>query len=112
MKFALLYQYDPTETGPSEAEVADWVDYDKELRDAGIFVYEAGFHAADTGRTVSVRNGSAEVIDGGVERSGDILAGLYVVDVSDLDTATRWAEWIPTARYGTVEVRPVVEYEG
>jgi hypothetical protein len=61
---------------------------------------------------VSVRDGSFEVIDGGVERFGDTLAGLYVVDVSHLDTATRLGRGIPIARYGTVEVRPVVEYEG
>lgn len=86
--------------------------YDEEIRDAGTFVYDAGVHAADTGRTVSVRDGSAAVAEGAAEHSGDLLAGLYVVDVSDLDEATTWAERIPTARYGTVEVRPIVEYEG
>lgn len=112
MKFVLLYQYDPTETGPSEAEIGDgWPTTRRSATPASSF-HEAGFHATDTGRTVSFRDGSAEVTDGGVERSGDIRAGLYVVDVADLDTATRWAERIPTARYGTVEVRPVVEYEG
>ena len=42
-KFALLYQYDPSETRPSGAEVADWVAYDNEVRDVGIFVTKPAF---------------------------------------------------------------------
>lgn len=68
MKFALLYQYDPTVTGPTKGEVEDWLAFDKQVRDAGIFVYEAGFHEAGAARTVRVRDGSAAVTDGMVQR--------------------------------------------
>ncbi|MFG6193035.1 YciI family protein [Nonomuraea sp. JJY05] len=111
-KFALVYRYDPAATGPTDAEVPAWFAYDKEVRDAGVFVYEAGFHEAGAGRTVSVRDDATVVDDGVTSTSGDIAAGLYVVDVADINAATSWAEKIPTARYGSVDVRPVVEYEG
>jgi hypothetical protein len=111
-KFALIYQYDPAATGPTEGEVPDWFAYDKGVRDAGVFVYEAGFHEAATGRTVSVRDDATVVDDGVAPTSGAVVAGLYVVDVADINAATSWAEKIPTARYGSVDVRPVVEYEG
>lgn len=50
--------------------------------------------------------------DGIPERAGDVVAGMYVIDVSDLDAATVWAGRVPTARYGTVEVRPIVDDAG
>jgi hypothetical protein len=112
MKFALLYQYDPTTTGPTDGEIQDWFAFDKRVRDAGIFVYEAGFHAAADAQTISVRDGSATVTNGVVDTTGDVPAGLYVIDVTDLDTATKWSEQVPTARYGTVVVRQIVEYAG
>ncbi|MFF4619853.1 YciI family protein [Nonomuraea jabiensis] len=111
-KFALIHQYDPAATGPAEEEVTDWFAYDKEVREAGVLVYEAGFHEAGLGRTVSVRDGATIVDDGVAPTSGAIVAGLYVVDVANINAATSWAEKIPTARYGSVDVRPVVEYEG
>ncbi|MEV4578779.1 YciI family protein [Nonomuraea jabiensis] len=107
-KFALIYQYDPMATGPTEGEEPDWFAYDQEVREAGVLVYEAGFHEAGTGRTVSVRDGATVVDDGVAPTSGAIVAGLYVVDVANINAATSWAEKIPTARYGSVDVRPVV----
>ncbi len=48
---------------------------------------------------------------GGVAKPGDdVVAGLYVVDVADTDEAVEWAKRIPTATYGKVEVRPIVEF--
>ena len=111
MKFALLYQYDPAQAGPADDEVRDWLEFDKRVRDAGAFVYEAGFHGADAARRVTVRDG-ASAVEGASGRSGEAIAGLYVVDVADLDAATALAEQIPTARYGAVEVREVVDYQG
>jgi len=43
-------------------------------------------------------------------KSGEIVAGLYVIDVADVNEALEWAKRIPMATYGKVEVRPVVEF--
>lgn len=112
MKFALLYQYDPSKTGPSPAEISDWLAFDAQVRDAGIFVYESGFHAADHARTVSLRDGAASVTDGVGQGDGEVSAGVYVIDVDDAEAATAWAKKVPTASYGSVAVRQVVEYAG
>lgn len=111
MKFALVFQYDPAQASPAEGEIQDWLDLDKEVHDAGVSVYGDGFHAADAGRTVSLRDDSTTVING-IDRTGELVAGLYVVDVADIEAATAWAKKIPTARYGSVDVRPVVEFDG
>jgi hypothetical protein len=110
-KFALVFQDNPAETGPTEGEIPEWISLERELRDAGVFVYEAGFHEASAGRTVNVRDGSTIVDDGVADLDGAVVAGVCVVDVPDINAATSWAERIPTARYGSVDVRPVVEYE-
>ena len=39
------------------------------------------------------------------------LGGFYLLECKDLDEATQWAAKIPTARYGTIEVRPVVAFD-
>lgn len=112
-QFALVYQYDPTQTSPSEEEIPLWLAVDKEVKDAGIFVYAAGFHAAEAGRVVRMTGGETSAADGPVTESGEIVAGLYVVEAPDLDAATEWAKKIPAAGgHGTVQVRPVVEYTG
>lgn len=110
MKVALLYFYDPAQAGPTEGEVDAWVALDAEIRGSGAFVYEAGFQPESTARTVSVRDGQAWTEDGGAAKSDDVVAGLYVVDVADADEAVEWAKRIPTATYGKVEVRPIVEF--
>jgi hypothetical protein len=112
VKFALCYYYDPDTDGPTEGEIPEWMDLDAKVKDAGVYVYAEGFHSAETAKTVSARGGRVTTEDGGVAKSGDVLAGLVVVDVPDVDAAIDWAQQIPTARYGKVEVRPVVEWEG
>ena len=113
MKFALVYQYDPTATGPGgEPETQEWLDLDAQVRGAdGIFVYAAGYYGVEAARSVSVRNGSTTVLDGVGAVAGEVVAGLLVIDVPDLETAVTWAAKIPTARYGNVQIRQLVEFE-
>lgn len=111
MQFTLLYSYDPAEVGPADEEVAAWIAFDAKLREAGQFVHEAGLHPAQRAQTVSVRDGRT-VTEPGPAAPGRQVAGFYVVDVPDADTALAWAAQIPTAGYGTVEVRQVVEIDG
>ena len=110
MKFALLYHYDPEHAGPAEGEVSEWVAFDEKVRAAGAFVYEAGFHSASAARSLQVREGEATIGTGPVTDAGDTIAGLYVVEVADIESALDWARKIPTARYGKVEVRQIVEF--
>ena len=109
MKFALHEYYNPAEAGPTEGEVADWMAFDEAVKAAEAHVDEAGFQPAFTARTISVRDGETVVDDGPVIDTGDIIASFWVIDVPDSDAAVEWAQQIPTATYGKVEVRPIVE---
>ncbi len=107
MKFALNYFYNPEYTGPTNAEVKDWMVFDSAVKGARVFVYEAGFQPAEAAQTVSVRTGWLSTAPGAAT-NGDVLAGFYVLDVADLQAALAWAQKVPTAKYGKVEVRQVV----
>jgi hypothetical protein len=51
------------------------------------------------------------ITDGPFAETKEVLGGLYLLDVADLDEAIKWAQQIPGAWYGKIEVRPVVEFE-
>ena len=98
MKYALLYYYDPAQTGPDEGEVPVWLDFDTAVKEAGLYVYEAGFHPATTARTVFVGHDEVTTENGAVVSAGDVLAGFYILDVGDIEAATEWAQRLPTAK--------------
>jgi hypothetical protein len=110
MQFALLYYYDPAVAGPTKEELLDWLSFDAAVRKAGVFVHEAGFHSVSRARTVRVRDGKTSS-EKGAATSTPVLAGYYLVNVADAEAAEVWAAMIPTARYGAVEIRPIVEYD-
>ena len=59
--------------------------------------------------TVRVRDGEVRLADGPSEERGEPLGGFYLFDVESLDEAIEWASKIPSARLGTIEVRPVMQ---
>ncbi|MFC4149835.1 YciI family protein [Micromonospora mangrovi] len=100
---------DPTGDGPT---FADWMAYDKTVREAGIHV--SGHSLADltTATIVRVdRAGERVVTDGPFAETREVLGGYYVIDVPDLDVALDWAARCPGARVGSVVVRPVAEFQ-
>lgn len=65
-----------------------------------------------TSTTVQVRNGDTITTDGPFAETKEQFGGYYLVEAKDLDEAIAMAAKIPTAEYGTVEVRPIWEMEG
>lgn len=64
----------------------------------------------ESATTVSVRSGKVETIDGPFAETKEQLGGYYLLDCENLDQALKYAAMIPSAKYGRVEVRPIVEY--
>lgn len=65
--------------------------------------------AAATAKTVRVRDGHTLVTDGPFAETKELIGGVFFVDLPDLDEAIRVASLIPTARTGSMEIRPIVE---
>ncbi len=64
----------------------------------------------ETATSLRLRGGRVETMDGPFAETREHLGGYYIVDVPDLDAALRYAAMIPAAKYGTVEVRPLMDY--
>jgi hypothetical protein len=70
-----------------------------------------GLQPSTTATSVRVRDGERLVTDGPFAETREQLAGYYLVDVANLDEAIAAAADIPGASHGTVEVRPIMDYE-
>ena len=82
----------------------------EEMRQAGIWVGAAGLRS-DATTTVRAPSGEPVVTDGPYAETKEVLFSFYVIDVEDLDAAIAWAEKTPAARYGSVEIHPMVHHE-
>ena len=99
------------EEAAREAEMPLWFELTQSLKDAGLLVATDRLHPVDVATTVRVRDGRTEVVDGPFAVTKEFLGGYYVLECADLDEALAQAARMPLARYGSVEVRPVVDFE-
>ena len=113
MKYMLLIHAGAVEVEGVES-FEDWVAYDRQVKDAGVWV--SGESLADLVTATTVRvgpDGDRMVTDGPFAETREVLGGFYVIDVPDLDAALDWAARCPGARRGgSVVVRPVAEFGG
>src|SRR5579871_6315495 len=110
----MLLIYAPADRAPSPEQMATemprWERFTQELRGAGAMKAGDALHPADSATTVRVRDGETLITDGPFAETKETLGGYYLIDVPDLDTALRYAAKMPNITYGTVEVRPVVDF--
>lgn len=101
----------PQPGSPEEAaEMGEWFAYDALLKEAGVFVEGEALLPVETATTVRVREGTTLTTDGPFAEAKEVIGGYYVVDVADLDAAIEFAAKAPNAGYGSIEVRPVIEF--
>lgn len=81
----------------------------EQMREAGVLVVSEGLGDPALATQVSVRDGRTITSDGPYPEVKEHLAGLYLIDVADLDEAVAWAAKAPDAAYTRVEVRPVLD---
>jgi hypothetical protein len=106
----LVYQedVDPAEQAEREKEMPLFVELHRSLREAGLLVGVQRLHSPDSATSVRVRDEETEITDGPFATTKEILAGYYLLECHDLDEALKQAARVPAARWGTVEVRPVM----
>jgi hypothetical protein len=106
----LVYQeeVDPATQAEREAELPLYVELHRSLREAGLLVGVQRLRSAESATSVRVRDGTTEITDGPFAVTKEMLGGYYVVECADLDEAVALAARLLPARFGTIEVRPVV----
>lgn len=77
------------------------------MRADGVMRGGDGLHGPETATSVRVKDGRVETMDGPFATTKEYFGGYYAIDVPDLDAALRYAAMIPSAAWGTVEVRAV-----
>jgi hypothetical protein len=88
-----------------------WDSYTRDAIDAGVHLGGEGLQPSATATTVKIQeSGEPIVSDGPFAETKEQLGGYYLLDCRDLDDALAWARKIPMPG-GSVEVRPVMDYE-
>jgi hypothetical protein len=81
------------------------------IRASGVHEGGEALLPTSTATTVRVRNGATMTTDGPFAETKEQLGGYYLVNCKDLDQAIEWAAKIPGVKTGSIEVRPIAEFE-
>jgi hypothetical protein len=84
--------------------------FTKEVQDRGVFVGGEALHPTSSATTVRAKNGKAVTTDGPFAETKEQLGGYYILNCKDLNEAIQYAGKIPGAKFGSIEVRPIMEY--
>lgn len=111
MRYALLlHSLEAQDADITEEDMAPFKvafdEYGKALANAGVLLAAEILRPVADTTQVTLRNGGLTVQDGPFVDTKENLAGVFVIDVPDLDAALAWAEKCPGAQYGVIEVRP------
>lgn len=109
----LIYHNEANRPGATEeAKVMDeYRAFTQGIVTAGKFKAGDRLESSATATTVRVRDGKTTTFDGPFAETKEQLGGYYIVEASDLDDAVAIAARIPGARWGSIEIRPIVQLE-
>ena len=112
MKYLLLMYADES-TGSNfsqedlQAAKKTWAEFRQEMAASGALITSSGVPPGTSVTTVRVRDDKTMITDGPFAETHEQLGGYFVMECQDLEEAIRWAEKIPTAKYGSIEIRPL-----
>jgi hypothetical protein len=112
----LLLIYDPEKAWATMPEAerdqlsADYVTFTNDIKASGHHRAGEALQPTHTATTVRVRDGKPSTTDGPFAETREQLGGFYLIEAKDLDEATRIAARIPSAKLGSIEVRPIMTF--
>ena len=112
MKYLLLmYADESLDSNHSKEELQTaaktWAEFRQEIAGSGILISSGGVPDVSNVTTVRVRDDKALITDGPFAETHEQLGGYFVVECKDLDEVIHWSQKIPTAKYGSIEIRPL-----
>jgi hypothetical protein len=93
-----------------DALMQEYFAFTKDIEKSGNLLGGNDLQPVRTATTVRVRNGKVSTTDGPFAETKEQLGGYYLVEARDLNEAIQIASRIPSARIGSIEVRPVQEH--
>ena len=112
----LLLIYEPEKTWETMPEAerdkifTEYMTFTSDIKTSGHLKAGDALQPTHTATTVRVRDGKTSTTDGPFAETREQLGGYYLIEAKDLDEATRIAARIPGARYGSIEVRPIMVF--
>jgi hypothetical protein len=94
----------------SDKLFGEYMTFSKEIRESGHFVAGDALQPVHTATTVRVRDGKVTTTDGPFAETREQLGGYYLINAKDLDEAVKIAARIPSAKIGSIEIRPVMQF--
>lgn len=102
-----------TEAGvmPGEKLLAEMMQFNEELVNAGIMLAGEGIHPSSKGKRILFARDGVSVVDGPFAETKELVAGFWIWKVRDMDEALAWAKRMPNPDlvHGELELRPVFE---
>lgn len=93
-----------------EAEMAAYNAFTQEVSERGILLGGEPLHPTTAATTVHVRNHKVLTTDGPFAETKEQLGGFYILECKNLDEAIEYAAKIPGASRGSIEIRPIMEF--
>ncbi|MDZ7906013.1 MAG: YciI family protein [Cypionkella sp.] len=115
MKYMILIYNDPAlepayGTPEFGAMMQGFFEANQVMQADGVLLGGEGLKGVETATSLRIRGGKTETMDGPFAETREHLGGYYIVEVPDLDTALKYAAMLPAAAFGTIEVRPLMDY--
>jgi hypothetical protein len=99
-------------TGSGEVMMKEYRDFTDSILESGNMKAGDALQPTSTATCVRIRNGKTLTTDGPFAETKEQLGGYYLIEAKDLDEATKIAARVPSAKSGTIEVRPVRVFAG
>lgn len=114
MKYMLLIYLEEDALSESERThcYEDSAAFARQLHASGRYLDAAPLYPTSTATSVRLRDGKRLITDGPFAETREQLGGFFLIDAENLDKAIEIAGQIPAGRWGTVEIRPVMEISG
>jgi hypothetical protein len=94
----------------SDAFMGEYFAFTEGVKKSGHYLGGEALQPVQTATTVRIRNGKMSTTDGPFAETKEQLGGFYLINAKDLNDAIQVASKIPSARLGSVEVRPIMEF--
>jgi len=91
-----------------DAIMKEYREFSKSMNESGQYRAGSQLHPVSKATTVRVRDGKRLITDGPFADTKEQLGGYYLIEAKDLDEAVGLAARVPSARFGSIEVRPLV----
>ena len=95
----------------SDAFTNEYFMFTEGIRKTGHYVAGEALQPVGTATTVRIRNGKVSTTDGPFAETKEQLGGFYLINAKDLNDAIQVASKIPSARLGSIEVRPIMTFD-